>query len=415
MVQSKPKLVVFSTLFPSKVQLTAGIFIRERMFRVGQKLPLIVVSPKPWFPMQGLVRMFRPHFRPPVEFVDQQNGFEIYQPRFLSIPGLFKSFDGILIALSLYFPMKRLQKKFQYDIIDAHFGYPDGYAAVLLGRWLKLPVTITLRGTEARHSKDKVLRPRLIEALKRADRIISVSDSLRNLALDLGADPLKARVVTNGVDAEKYFPADRKEMRLKFKIPENAKVLITVGGLVERKGFHRVIAILPALRAHYPDLHYLIVGGASAEGDWGGRLKQLVADLDLEDYVHFLGSMPPEALREPLSAADVFVLSTRNEGWANVLLEAMACGLPVVTTDVGGNAEVVPEKYLGTIVPFDNQDALQEALYRALADEWQRDEIIAYARDNGWDKRVALLIENFMQLHQDVLVKDASVSQIGNH
>ena len=111
----------------------------------------------------------------------------------------------------------------------------------------------------------------------------------------------------------------------------------------------------------------------------------------------------------------MFVLSTRNEGWANVLLEAMACGLPVVTTDVGGNAEVVPEKYLGTIVPFDNQDALQEALYRALADEWQRDEIIAYARDNGWDKRVALLIENFMQLHQDVLVKDASVSQIGNH
>ena len=398
MPQHKPKLVVFSSLFPSKAQPTAGLFIRERMFRVGQQLPLVVVSPKPWFPLQSLIRLFRPHFRPSVERVEQQQGFEVYQPRFLSIPGLAKSLDGILMALSVYLFMKRLRKRFQFDIVDAHFGYPDGYAAVLLGRWLKLPVTITLRGTELRHSKDEALRPYLIKSLTGADRVFSVSDSLRRLALGLGVDPARAKVVANGVDAEKFFPANRQQMRDKFNLLDDARVLITVGGLVERKGFHRVIEVLPALRQQYPGLHYLVVGGASAEGDWSEKLKQQVADLGLQDCVHFLGTMPPEALREPLSAADVFVLSTRNEGWANVLLEAMACGLPVVATDVGGNAEVVPEERLGTIVPFDDQNALQKALDKALSRQWQRDEIIAYAQDNGWDKRVVQLIDNFSQL-----------------
>ncbi len=415
MSQNQPKLVAFSSLFPSKAQPTAGLFIRERMFRVGQQLPLVVVSPKPWFPLQGLIRLFRPHFRPPVEPVEQQQDFEVYQPRFLSVPGLAKSLDGILMALSLYFFMRRLRQRFQFDIIDAHFGYPDGYAAVLLGRWLKLPVTITLRGTEVRHSQDASLRPYLIKALISADRIFSVSDSLRRLALEQGTAPAKAKVVANGVHADKFFPADRHEMRQKFNLSDNAQVLITVGGLVERKGFHRVIEVLPALRERHPDLHYLIVGGASAEGDWSEQLKQQVADLGLQDCVHFLGTMPPEKLRQPLSAADVFVLSSRNEGWANVLLEAMACGLPVVATDVGGNAEVVPAENLGTIVPFDDQAALQQALDHALSQQWQGDEIIAYARDNGWDKRVALLTENFTQLQHEVSANDSAVSQMGKH
>ncbi len=146
------------------------------------------------------------------------------------------------------------------------------------------------------------------------------------------------------------------------------------------------------------------MGGACAEGDWGGRLRQQVEALGLEGRVHFLGTIHPEALREPLSAADVFVLSTRNEGWANVLLEAMACGLPVVTTDVGGNAEVVARPELGTVVPFDDAPALQQALGDALARQWDGEAILAYARDNGWDKRIDLLCRIFNALaEQDVM------------
>jgi glycosyltransferase involved in cell wall biosynthesis len=109
--------------------------------------------------------------------------------------------------------------------------------------------------------------------------------------------------------------------------------------------------------------------------------------------VHFLGAYPSDRLKLPLSAADVFVLATSYEGWANVFLEAMACGLPVVATDVGGNAEVVCRGDLGTIVPFGDASALASALAAALARKWDRDAIAGYAQQNSWDSRIAVLVE----------------------
>lgn len=111
--------------------------------------------------------------------------------------------------------------------------------------------------------------------------------------------------------------------------------------------------------------------------------------------------MPSAELKWPLSAADVFVLSTSNEGWANVFLEAMACGLPVVTTDVGGNAEVVCRPELGRIVPFGQSGALLDALRSALSQPWDRAAIRAYAVENAWDQRVNCLIEEFMTIIED--------------
>jgi glycosyltransferase involved in cell wall biosynthesis len=389
---------VFSTLFPHPGQPQAGIFIRERMFRVGKHLPLVVVAPVPWFPLQGLIRLWRPHFRPPAPAREEQQGFEVLHPRFFSIPGVAKSLDGIFLALSTYNTLRNLKRRFRFNLIDAHFGYPDGYAATLLGRWLKVPVTITLRGTESRHSQDQSLRPKLVSALNRASRVFSVSDSLRQLAIKLGIEESKTRVVGNGVDTEKFQPVSKDEARQSLNLPRDAKVLITVGGLCERKGFHRVIECLPQLIERYPNLHYLIVGGPSAEGDWTDRLKEQVQTLGLTDQVHFLGTISPEKLKLPLSAADVFVLATRNEGWANVLLEAMACGLPVVTTDVGGNAEVVCRTDIGMVVPFGDQQALSKALKQAFDRDWVRQDIINYASNNSWDQRVEVLRRNFSEL-----------------
>ena len=157
---SHPRLVVFSTLFPHGGAPNAGVFIRERMFRVARHLPLTVVSPKPWFPGQGLVRTFRPGLRPAAVRREIQDGVEVQFPRFLSFPFVLKQFDGLLLAIGAYPALRRLQKIERLDLLDAHFGYPDGYAAVLLGKWLKVPVTITLRGTEVPHSRNPKLRPR---------------------------------------------------------------------------------------------------------------------------------------------------------------------------------------------------------------------------------------------------------------
>lgn len=396
-----PRILVFTTLFPHPGQPNAGLFIRERMFRVARELPLMVVAPVPWFPFQGLIRKWRPHFRPAAPYYEIQSGIEVLHPRFFSIPGIFKSLDGFFMALGALPTLLRLRRRFDYQIIDAHFAYPDGYAASLLGQWLGVPVTITLRGTEARLAGDSVLRGLMLRALLRATQVFSVSGSLRQNALSIGVPEDKVQVVGNGVDASKFQPVPQQQARRELGLPDQGLILVSVGGLCERKGFHRVIDCLPALKQSFPDLRYLVVGGASAEGDWTERLKQQVADLGLQETVVFLGSMPPDRLKQPLSAADVFVLSTRNEGWANVFLEAMACGLPVVTTNVGGNAEVVCRPELGTIIPFDDSQALTQAIAEALRTVWDRQQIIDYAHANSWDQRVAVLVSEFIRIAGD--------------
>lgn len=395
--EARPSLLLFTTLFPSAVQPQAGLFIRERMFRVARELPLQVVSPQPWFPGQGLIRRLRPGYRPQAPRQEQQQGITIHHPRFLALPAIGRRWDGLSMALGCWPLLRRLRAAGQIDLIDAHFGYPDGYAAVLLGRWLKRPVTITLRGTEVPHARGPQ-RSRLRKALIGATQIFTVSDSLRRLALELGAVPERVLVVPNGVNRDCFFPLDRLAARSELGLPAQAKVLITVGGLVERKGFHRVIAALPSLLRHHPELHYLLVGGPCAEGNIEEQLRNQVKSLGLDERVHFLGPIAPERLRVPLSAADLFVLPTRNEGWANVLLEALACGLPVVASDVGGNSEVINDPRLGTIVALEDQTGLIEAIDGWLRREIDHDYLSDYVGHNGWEQRVKSLVQQFRKL-----------------
>lgn len=399
-VSDTPRIVVLSSLFPSAVQPGAGLFVRERMFRVGRELPLAVVAPTPWFPLQSLLRRFKPGFRPGAPRHETQQGHEVWFPRFVSVPGALKGWDGLAMALAAWPRLARLKRAGRLDLIDAHFAYPDGYAATLLGRWLGVPVTITLRGTEQRQAHDPALAPKLRAALQRATQVFAVSESLRQVALGLGIAADKVRVVGNGVDLARFNPLPRAEARAALGLAADAPVLVSVGGLCERKGFHRVIERLPALRERFPGLVYLVVGGPSPEGDLGPQLRAQVAAAGLGDAVRFLGPLPPDALRGPLSAADVFVLATRNEGWANVFLEAMACGLPVVTTAVGGNAEVVCRAELGHVVPFGDGPALEAAVADALARDWDADTIRRYAAANTWDRRVAELVAVFRTLHR---------------
>jgi len=388
---------VLSSLFPSVVQPNAGLFIRERMFRVGKQLSIVVVAPQAWFPFQGVIRKLRPHFRPEAQTYELVQGVEVHRPRFFSVPGMFKWADGFFMAMGSYLLARRLVRERSVNIIDAHFGYPEGHAGYLLGRWLGLPLMLTLRGKEQRLSRTGVRRP-LARAVRGADHVITVSGALRDVAISLGADPRRVQVIGNGIDLSKFTPVPRSEARTELGLPLDARVLVTVGTLVERKGFHRVIEVLPGLLRRFPDLHYLIVGGSGPEGDDSARLKAQVSALGIERSVHFLGPIAPERLRVPLSAADLFVLASSYEGWANVLLEAMACGVPVVATDVGGNAQVVNEARLGAIVPFGDSPALESAIERALEQRWDSAAIRGVAEANSWESRIPVLVEAFHRL-----------------
>ena len=414
MAVTTPRLLVFSSLFPSAGQPNAGLFIRERMFRVGKHLPIVVVAPQPWFPGQQLIQWFRPHFRPMAVKREVLDGVVVHRPRFFCLPGVLKWTDGLFMALSSFLTVRRCVRDHHANIIDAHFGYPTGYAAVLLGRWLRLPVMLTLRGKEERQARTPVAVA-LKRAISNADQIITVSAALRALAIEQGVDPTRVQVIGNGVDLAKFTAVPRMDARRQLDLPDDAEVLVSVGTLVERKGFHRVIECLPKLLPAHPRLHFVVVGGAGPEGDMAARLQSQVRTLRLEDRVHFMGPLPSDRLKVPLSAANVFVLATSYEGWANVFLEAMACGLPVVTTDVGGNAQVVNDRSLGRIVPFGDSQRLQEAIHEALCTAWDRQSIRAYAESNSWDGRMQPLLDAYHQLLSRSRKENAqALAEMGN-
>lgn len=395
-----PALVVLSTLFPSAQEPIAGIFIRERMFRVAKQLPVTVISPQPWFPLQSLLRRWKPNYRPARALFERVDGVDIHRPRFFALPGILRQFDGFSVAVASWALLRRLRRAGRADLLDVHFAYPDGYAGHLLSKWSGLPCFITLRGKEERLRRVDAFRVRMSAALRHATKVIAVSAALRQVGIELGAREHDSMLIGNGIDLGKFYRISRAEARRDLGIPDDAQVLVSVGGVGERKGFHRVIDCLPALLKDHPKLLLLIVGGPSPEGDWTDRLQQMIRDKQLHEHVRLLGPLAPEALKTPLSAADVFVLATRYEGWANVFLEAMACGLPVVSTLVGGNAEVVCRDELGALVPFDDEPALTLATHRALVHPWDRMAIQKYAQDNTWDRRIDTLVSTFRAAHE---------------
>lgn len=390
--KKRPRVLVFTRVYPNVAQPNLGLFVRERMRRVAEHLDLIVVAPAPWFPFQGLLGRLRPHLRPRLPAFEQQETVKVYHPRFFCIPALFKWTDGFFQALGCLPLLRRLQREFDFDIIDAHFVYPDGVAARWLGKWLGRPYTITLRGSLTRFESNTLLRRQIEHAMDDAANVFSVADALRQDAIRWGQSPDHVQVIGNGANLERFRPEDQRQSRKHFDLPTQGQFLVSVGGLTERKGFHRVIATLPELLKTHPDLHLVIAGGATPEGNNEAELREQVRQLGLLDRVFFLGPVPPDQLRFVYSAGDLFVLATRFEGWANVFLEASACALPIVTTRVGGNAEVVNSTEIGLLVPYDDHAALRDAISDALARHWNREAILAHAHANAWEKRIPELV-----------------------
>lgn len=389
------KILVLTSVFPNQKQPGLGVFVRERMFNVAEHCELKVVAPVAWFP---LVRLLKKNYRPPVPFYEMQNDIDVFHPKFFNIPRYFKFLDGFFFFLCSFYTLRTIRKTFDFDLIDAHFAYPDGFGAVLLGKYFRRPVTITVRGTIRKFSKTSSIAPLVQYALQNAARVFTVCDDLRQAAIEAGGHPDNIEVIANGIDNAKFFRVDQAAAREALNLDLTRKIIISVGGLTERKGFHRIIEQLPALRDKFPDILLIIVGGSSVEGDNEVYLRKRVTELSLTDQVLFAGAQPHDQLYRWLNAADIFCLATSNEGWANVFLEAMACGLPVVTTAVGGNPEVVCSDDLGILVPFGESEALKTAIESALLKDWDRNKIVDYASENTWDRRVEVLLDRFRTL-----------------
>ena len=192
-------------------------------------------------------------------------------------------------------------------------------------------------------------------------------------------------MIPNGIDADRFLPGNRADARARLGLPADRTILLSVGALVEGKGQHRVVEALTELVSVHPGLLYVVVGGDLYNDPGRRALDAVVRSAGLGGHVRLVGARPHDEVPAWLAAADLFCLATRSEGWCNAITESLACGLPVVTTAVGGNPEIVRDGEDGFLVPFWDRAAFVRSVLQALNRKWDRQAIASRARARGWE------------------------------
>jgi glycosyltransferase involved in cell wall biosynthesis len=394
-------ILLFTNLFPNSQDPNYGIFVyrRARQLRESLAHAVHVVAPVPYFPkwlsvperFQSLPRIARWLKMSRIPAKEQWGGITVYHPRYFVLPKLSAPFHGLLMFLGAVLLVLRLHAQLRFDCVDAHFVYPDGFAAVLLGKLLRLPVVVTAHGTDLNvYARRSLLRPFIRWTLKGAQRVICVSMALKSIVASLEISNDKVAVIPNGVDLDCFHPIDAANARLILGVPLDAEVVVAVGQLISRKGHHFLIQAVAHLRAKFPHLKLFIIGEGSSEEP----IRRTISKLGLEQYVSLVGAVKNEELFRWYSAADVTCLASSREGFPCVLLESLACGTPVVATAIEGTSELVNSLDLGLLVQQDSV-SLSEGLERALQIGWVKTALASHARSFTW-QQTALAIESIL-------------------
>ncbi|MGD2119921.1 MAG: glycosyltransferase family 4 protein [Chromatiales bacterium] len=375
------KILTFSTLFPNEVFPNHGIFVEQRLKQLRAYAPQLnvqVMAPVPWFPFAG--ERFGDYGKY-ATVPENETRFNtlISHPRYPVIPKIGMSIAPTLLYLAVKSKVKQLiESGFDFDLIDAHYFYPDGVAAVMLGKKFNKPVVITARGSDVNLLPEyRIPRKQIIWAAQGARHCITVAAALKQRMSQLGIDAGKITVLRNGVDCSLFKPVDDREI-LRDRFGIRGVTLLSVGNLVELKGHHLVIESLLDL----PDVSLLIAGS----GPLQKQLELLIDRHGLQDRVQLLGRLEQSKLVDYFAAADALVLASSREGWANVLLESMACGTPVVATAVGGTPEVVSASEAGLLIKERSAKGISQAVAHLLSNYPDRKLTRAYAEAFSWDE-----------------------------
>jgi glycosyltransferase involved in cell wall biosynthesis len=335
-----------------------------------------VVAPVPWFPSRN------PRFGEYARFAatpleETRHGLRVLHPRYFLPPRVGMTVAPMLLALGALPAVRRLvREEGDFDVLDAHYLYPDGVAASLIARWLGKPFTMTARGTDVTLVPRHALPRRMIlNAAAAASQIVTVCEALRRDLIALGVAEERVVALLNGVDLAKFRPLDRDACRASLAF--DGRTLLCVGLLIERKGHDLVIRALREL----PDTRLVIAGTGPLEGE----LRQLAASEGLGGRVRFAGAVAHAELARYYSAADALVLASSREGLANVLLESIACGNPVIATDVNGTAEVVRDPAAGVLVRERTASGIAAAARELFSRYPDRAATRRHAQAFGWE------------------------------
>jgi teichuronic acid biosynthesis glycosyltransferase TuaC len=383
-MSDKLDVLVASHLYPSSLSRISGSFVHNQTRFLTELCEPRVVAPIPWFPLPGCGRWSRYRDLPAQE---QMDGLDVRRPAYLTLPrrlwlgAAWPSYLRALEATAGRVP----------DVIHAHVAYPDGRACVEYGRRVGRPVVVTVHGHDLKDlavNRDS-WRAWVREALTGADAVIAVSGELVGRAREIGVAAERVEQIPNGVDCDLFRPGTR--------IPgENGWRLVYLGRYDPAKGLNELLQAMAGLRAEGRDVHLDLVGGGAT--DLPNDFPAIAAQLGISDRVRFIDEVPWRELPDVLHTADVFVLPSHSEGLPLSLLEALACGLPVVTTRCGGPEEVVNDA-VGRLAEPRDVAGLQAALATTLDNygAFDRDGIRRYAMEQFDYRSVARRIHQVYQ------------------
>ena len=391
------RVLVLSGAFPSHVQPVYGVFVKERLRFLAQRpdVDLRVISPTPYFPPIKACKRWYPWSQIPREEVI--DGMHVERPRYPFVPKLGGYIHPRLMFPAVIRATKKLMRRFECDVIDSHFVYPNGVVATRLGKRLNRPVVITGRGEDIERFPDlPLIGSQIRRALHDATALIAVSERIAERMRLLGADPEKIAVIPNGVDCEKFYPIPTDVARGRLGLPQDRPLILAVGYRLELKGFHLLVDAIPAIKQRFPDVLVAIVGGqARWAADFLPEIEARISANKVQDHVILAGNRPQEELPAWYSAGDVLAILSSREGSPNVLMEALACGLPAVATRVGGIPDILSGRDYGILLDERSPAAAARGLIEMLERQPDRARIREDMLKKSWHETAHRVNEVF--------------------
>jgi glycosyltransferase involved in cell wall biosynthesis len=386
--------LVLSTLYPNPVTPRFGTFVARSLEALAKRgdWRVTVVNPI------GLPPLALGRYRPLAELpeVSEEGGITVHRPRFTLVPRIGARRNAGAIARAVLPLARRLHAEHPIDVVDAQFFFPDGPAAAALAAALGLPLSIKARGSDITFwGRQDFARRQILEAARAANGLLAVSHDLAGQMAGMGMDAARITVHYTGLDRDRFRPLEHTQLRsqlsreLGFAMPDNAPLLVCVGALIARKGQAVAIAALRDV----PGARLVLVGTGEDEG----ALRAQAASAGVGERVLFAGSLDHDLMPLILSAADAMVLPTANEGLANAWVEALACGTPVVTCDVGGARELIACDTAGRLVER-TPEAVAAGINAVLNNPPPREAVAALTEAFSWDANAAALAEHWERL-----------------
>jgi len=308
--------------------------------------------------------------------------------------GLFNRLLGFLHYIAVERIIKK--RKIQFDIVHSHFAWSAGFVGMRLKNKYKVPLVITGHRYDIIDLPLKNLwwKNQIIKILNNANSVITVSQANKDFILSLGIKESKISVIINGFDENTFKKINKNVAREKLNIGTENKILLSVGMLIHRKGFNFLIEAMRELVKIHPQAHLYIIG----EGEMHNDLSKMISNFSLQENITLLGFLFHEKINLWMNACDLFVLASLHEGLPTVVLEALACGKPVVSTTIGGVPEIVRNNENGLLVAPSNSNALYNALLIGLNTRWDEAEIEQYGKNFTVRKNVKELIKIYKLL-----------------